>query len=249
MKTSQIKTSIISAIHANTKKAIPVLMMAALFTCTTGNMYGNDKPVTDERTNSVIDEKDNTIDLVSLKGHSENQSDILEWEVSNATDISYFLIECSKNTDMPFSEVISINPKTCVNVNKSSCFAYKCTNNEVQGTVYYKVRAVYLDHRVIESNFISLRKTETVANLNISDIKNEGGQVTVSFKSPKAQNVTLNILNRSGQLLAVKDIVAAEGINTYSYDASFIQTTEMLIFSLNNQEEQITKKYMLATAW
>ena len=240
MKTYQTTQNILTALKSFTTNTLQAVIIAVIITSTYNNMYAVDN----------TSDSNNLLESVSLKGQTDNQNDLLQWEVLHASSIAYFTIECAKNTDMIFNEVVSVNPVECADITKNACFAYKCQNSNNEQVAYYKIKVTFQDNHTIESNFINIRKPSSVASLNISEIKNQGGQITLNFKSPKDQNITLNILNKTGQLLAVKTIAAYEGDNTYSYDASFINPTEMLIFSLNNNEDDlITKKYMLASAW
>lgn len=185
---------------------------------------------------------------VSFVSESKEQTDVLQWELTNPSNVAYFIIQSSKNSDMAFSEIAIVSPLACIDASKLGAFRYTCADNDHQSDTYYKITAMLKDNRTIESNFIFVRKTSiNLASLDISDITDQSGKITLTFKSPKAQNVTLRVLNRNGSILAVQNIVAYEGANSFSFDANY-SGTEMLIFSLNNEEEQITKKF-LASAW
>lgn len=229
------------------KTTTNLVMLAAFIFGTYNNMYsGNNES---ENTRIAVTNIDADVDQISLKGYSENQSDILQWDMFNNAGISCFTIQCCRSNDMNFQEVLSVKPLECSTRKNSTSFTYSISNNATEGIVYYKIKATYQDNHIVESDFICIKRIEKVNSLSISGVRNENGHITISFKSPKTQTITLNIATKSGQLLAVNNINASEGENTFSYDAGYINATEMLIFSLNNDEEQITKKYMLASIW
>jgi len=236
MKIQQFK----AALSGILSKVSFLSLFIALSFLSLSNSYGQNYPVAGNP---------NASRWISLKGESTGQYDLLQWEITNPNNIAYFTIQASKSNEMAFTETAVISPLDCMDPSKVGSFKYSCDCNNDPSNTYYKIIAVLKDNNTLESNFIYVRKTSTnVASLDISDIKNQSGQVTLTFKSPKAQNVTLHILNRTGTLLAVQNIAASEGINTFSFDASS-NNTEMLIFSLNNAEEQVTKKYLLASIW
>ena len=239
MKPNQTKTGTLSALRSFTTKTLQVITIAVFTVIMYTNTYANDN-----NSNNT-----NFLESINLKGYSENQSDFLQWEVSNPSAVAYFTIVSSKNTDMQFNDVASVHPMECADQSKNATFNYKCQSSTEQEVVYYKVRVTFQDNHTMESDFIGINKLQQSASLNISEIKNQGGLITLTFKSPKNQSLTLNILNKAGRLLEANNIVAMEGTNTYSYNTGNISSNEMLIFSLNNQDEQITKKFMLASAW
>lgn len=187
---------------------------------------------------------------IMLKGETAEQSDLLRWEMSDPSNVASFTVQSSGSNEMVFTDVAVISPAQCADPQQSGCYTLKCVSGNDPAGTYYKIKATMKDKTVSESNFIYIKKTAgNVAALDISDIKGISGLITLTIKSPKAQNVTLYIVNRNGQILTLQNISAKEGDNEFSFDAGKNGSPEMLIFSLNNEEEQITKKYMLASAW
>ncbi len=239
MKSNQIKTSTFFALKSFAKKTLQLMIITVITSSITYNvMYANNN------SDTIIH------DNIRLTGYSKGHSDFLQWEITNPYSVAYFTILCAKNNDMNFNEVISINPYECFDMNKNSTFNFNCLSNIDHDQTYYKIRITCQDNQILESNYISFNNSKQNGNsLNISGIKNQGGQIMLTFDSPTNQNLVLNISNRSGQLLAANNIIAMQGINTYYYNNSNVNPNEMLIFSLNNQDEQITKKFMLSSAW
>lgn len=249
MKTKQTLPNLQTALNYFTRKTASLTMIAILVSTSYFQSFGADKVsqldmlgVTSTTTNA-------SSDWVSLKGTAQNQTDVLQWEVRDLAGIVCFTIECCKNTDGQFSELISIHPIDCMEMGKSTAFKYETSNYDGEHEFfYYRIKVVYQDKHCMESNVVCVKKSDATGNLDISEIKNQGGQISLIFNSPKEQSITLNIINKSGQVLSAQNMIASKGDNTYSYDASMIQKSEMLIFALNNQDELITKKYM-STAW
>ena len=242
MKTRQIKISKLTALKTYAIKTLPVVMLSAFIFCAL-NIYAFDKANRKNNNNS-----NSSLELITLKGHFENQSDLLNWEVVNSSPVAYFTIEYANSSDMLFNEVATLNPMECADANKNSNYNFKCVTGDGQDIAYYKIKATFQDNHTIESNYISIKKSEPVSGLYISSIKRNDDKITITFKSPKAQNITLNILNKTGQLIAANNVFANVGSNSYTFETGFLNSTELLIFNLNNQEEQITKKYLFASA-
>lgn len=243
MKTRQIKISKLTVLKTYAIKTLPVVMLSVFIFCAL-NIYAFDKP--NRKNNNNLN---SSLELITLKGHYENQSDLLNWEVVNSSPVAYFTIEYANSSDMLFNEVATLNPAECADLNKNSNYNFKCVTDAGQEIAYYKITATFQDNHTIVSNYISIKKSEPVSNLFISGIKRNNDKITVTFKSPKTQNITLNILNNNGQLIAANTVEANAGSNTFTFDTEFLKSTELLIFNLNNQSEQITKKYLFASAW
>ncbi len=251
MKNLLSKTVFFTVFHYFTHSILTVLTLAVFTFCSYNTIYGKDKHAIKQRTSQSLELKNeiNTnIEWVNLTGHSDEETDILEWEVLNISNIAYFTIECSKSETMDFYEVASINPTECLKLNNQAQFTYKFTNNDKKN-IYYKIKVTYQDNHTIESNFILFKNEMYTKSLKNLEIIYQNGQIQLIFTSSKKQDITLNIMNRSGNLLIAKNITVFEGKNTLQYDASLLQTTEMLIFTLNNQEEQTTKKLIASSVW
>ncbi len=225
---------------------LTAFMIAVFISGSFTTLYGKDKTSNNQNKKSPV--VSYNLSDISLKAISEKQNDLLQWELTNTSGIAYFTIERATNYNMEFSEVASIHPLECADISKNASFKFACATSEDQQFSYYKIKTTYQDNTSIESNMVYIKKAEEFSNLSISEIKNHRGQISLTFNSPKTQNITLNVMDRTGQLLAVKDIAATNGNNVYIYDGSSIHSSEMLIFSLNNnQHELISKKYMMAS--
>jgi len=247
MKAIKKTKASLTVLRTFTKSTINVLIFTICIVLTCNYVYSEENTTIASRVGLTTSDAD--LEFINLKGFSEVNKDILEWQLSNISGVVEFSIQCSNSNDMVFHDIERISPLECNTNLNSTIFTHVIKNNSTEGIVYYKVKVTYKDKHVLESNFICIKRTESINNLSISKIQNQNGQLSISFMSPKTQYITLNIFTKSGQLVTVKELNATQGENTFSYETAHLNSTEMLIFILNNNEEQITKKYMLASAW
>lgn len=247
MKAFKKTKACLTVLSTFTKSTINLLILTVCIVLTCNHVYSEDNSTISSRVGLTT--YDANLEFINLKGFSEVNKDILEWQVSDISGVVEFSIQCCNTNDMVFHDIERITPLECNTNLNGTAFTHVIKNNSLEGIVYYKVKVTFKDKHVLESNFICIKRTESINNLSISKIQNQDGQLSMSFMSPKTQYVTLNIFTKSGQLVTVKELNAAQGENTFSFETAHLNSTEMLIFILNNNEEQITKKYMLASVW
>jgi len=138
--------------------------------------------------------------IVSFMARKQGNQILIDWDVNDEVQIRSYVLESSIDA-IHFTALYEINSA------RRAKSAYRFTENEKEGTIYYRLKSFYQDGTFKISQVISVRNMKSALTLlnNIVD-----GSIIIRLDNEEPVNITL--LNGSGALLETRHFARQAGL-------------------------------------
>ncbi len=172
------------------------------------------------------------LQLLSFNATLQNKSVVVQWQTANEVNTSYFIVERSNNATA-FTAVQQVAAKG----NSVGMQTYSTTDLQpLPGTFYYRLKEVDKDGKVTYSSIVPVTVLDNgVVVISPNPVRDA---VHVVMQSAGNSNVTLQIVDINGNILATQKVSVATGRNEIMIPAASLTNGVYVLKVIENNTTQ-----------
>jgi hypothetical protein len=207
------------------------------------NFTANATPFTLDFTGTTADLNCNIvlpIELISFTGENQDSYNLINWATASEINNDYFTLE--RSMDALNWEIAGIIKAGGTSTNKKT-YDYKDYTIDKDQINYYRLKQTDLDGHFKYSEIISIVPSNVLEDIINLYPNPTNGEINLKLFSSTKHNLTLTLVDYTGNTLFEKDQLIEQGNNSFSLDIQeYEKGVYLLIASFEESEKTILNK-------
>jgi len=179
------------------------------------------------------------VELTSFKGNETQKTNTLNWQTAAEINNDYFEVE--RSIDGRDFKVIGMEEGNGTTTLSSR---YRFIDHSPLKTGYYRLRQVDFDGAFEYSDIIMVEREDNGVKQDLRIYPNPvKDNMKIEYQTAKSQEVTVSVMNMTGQILSVQNVTSQEGRNILDLNSADIPTGSYIL-RIDLGDQQLSKLFI-----